>query len=176
MSIIVEGFDNAGKTTLVKHLASTFGLPVVVSAFDSRSKYEDRMYHVHLRFMNLLKTGVSFIGDRCSMVSEDVYGPPIRGVNDILKQSLFDEKKLWDDLFLHTRLFIYCRPSDERIMNFGDRDQMPGVIEQAQTLLDRYDDLMNALMDKGYPIHIYNFDEPNALNELEAIVKVKLCI
>lgn len=56
-------------------------------------------------------------------------------------------------------MIIYCRPPVEKILNFGSREQMAGVIERAERLIKEYDRLMfNVIVRKfEYPVLVYDY-------------------
>lgn len=131
--IIVEGCDNSGKTTLVNRLSEELRLLSIIN----REKPPNREYIFHyVATMTFLSSQYSTIFDRWPSISEPIYGPICR--NRYLLES--------EDLtFLHTSvsrispLVIYCRPKDSTILDFGDRPQMGGVIENGDKLIRGYD-------------------------------------
>lgn len=130
--IIVEGMDNSGKTTVVNQLASQFGLPTVHSPGPAPyQKLRDFIMETALaRF-----EGRMFIYDRHPIISEHIYGPVLRGHDDL------DMK--WTRLIGSLNpLVIYCDPGIDMIMG-NTRDQMPGVMENAEKLLEAYRHFIN---------------------------------
>ena len=163
--IIVEGMDNSGKTTLAKHLAQKFGLEYLHSPSEYRNDPK-LMIDWALKQMTSQKWAVY---DRFSPISDRVYGPVLRGgtpYNDTMAG-----KSAVKLLKTVPHLIIYCRPGRERILNFGSREQMDGVIHQAVKLLEAYDDLMKEMQLEGYNIVTYNYDNPEDYNYIISQVK-----
>lgn len=170
MTIIVEGMDNTGKTTLIE--AITNHLQQGEVPFFHRkprgpgSRGQD-LTEIHTM---LESTGVR-IYDRTPVISELVYGKVLRGEGSLGNQS-------WHFLQLLLRiepLIIYCRPHDDAIFNFGDRPQMAGVIEQKQKLLERYDFMMNAIRNLGYGQLVFTYDwQTMDLEEMVRLVMLKV--
>lgn len=147
--IVVEGMDNSGKTTLIKTLMKETGLKGV---FRKNRAYD-------------LKGGMSMIKrsffsselkihDRHIIISEMVYGPILRG------KSLFGDQS-WDLLSYLLKTYpiiIYCRPPTRKILDFGTREQMEGVITQANHLISRYDWVFD-IVRKSFTLPEYNFFE-----------------
>lgn len=133
MLIIVEGFDNSGKSTLVSQLAEEFKLVTMNNRCRPTTEREAIDYTSQVQDF-AANWGV--IVDRWSPISEPIYGPICRGTH------LFKPETLKKHLEGLDALLIYCRPSEDKIMNFGDRPQMKGVIEHAPKLLAAYDSFM----------------------------------
>lgn len=135
--IIVEGLDNTGKTTLVKELVNRLGIPSMIRV---RPKAETEF---RIDLLRVLTDG-PWIMDRHPIISEMVYGPILRGGMVIEEDNLNALATLIDQ----SPMFIYCRPPDSVILNFGEREQMDGVIDQAQILLARYDFVMQFIRSR----------------------------
>ena len=134
--IIIEGMDNTGKTTLVEKLSSLLGTNLLV-----RVRPQDNQEAVS-QSINLMKPDASnYVYDRCHIIGELVYGHMLRG------GSLLGDTS-WHHLGMLCKispLFIYCRPPKKYILQWGDREQMEGVIENSEKLLARYDYVMSAV-------------------------------
>ena len=152
--IVVEGMDNSGKSTLAKHLAEKFRLKYLHSPSEYRND-PNLMVDWALKQLSDQKLAVY---DRFSPISDRVYGPVLRGgtpYNDTAAG-----KSVVKLLRKVPHLIIYCRPERERILNFGSRGQMDGVIPQAVKLLEAYDNLMKKMQLEGYNIITYNYASP----------------
>ena len=55
-------------------------------------------------------------------------------------------------------IFIYCRPKKENVLDFGDREQMEGVIEQSKKLLEAFDNLYNRMIQNEFDIFRYDYN------------------
>lgn len=135
--IVVEGMDNSGKTTLVRQISSRFNLPIQPSLGPPTPV---KALEILSDFM--VARGLK-VYDRLVAFSDTVYGPPIRGrvVTDPIQWT-------WIYRVLRQKPFIiYCRPPEDRILNFGDREQMDGVVEKAKALLGSYDALFQSIED-----------------------------
>ena len=86
--------------------------------------------------------------------SEAVYGPILRHENALESESI-----TWgfyvDKMVSLRPLIIYCRPPQEKIFSFSERDQMDGVIQAKHSLLLAYDRLIGKLVDR---VQIVNYD------------------
>ena len=130
--LIFTGMDNSGKTTLVNKVSKDLGLPVIKSLGPNHSRDEK-----HIRFLPF---------------EEMVYGRVLRGdpiysLDDPYMKSLKDLDPI----------IVYTRPSSEVIFNFGDREQMEGVIETKEKLLAAWDDLMWKLKARGWNVKVYDY-------------------
>jgi hypothetical protein len=138
--IIIEGMDNTGKSVLQDRLCLEYGLEGVHSPGPHES---DTVLSWIIESFNKDR-GVLIIFDRFPLVSEAIYGPIIRGHN------VFDESPLGLQLQKRMQeevkpLIVYCKPPEEYVTKWNDRDQMAGVIENYQKLLFAYDNLMERL-------------------------------
>lgn len=99
------------------------------------------------------------IYDRFTCIDQQIYGPICRNDYDL------DDYRLWTDIMNECisigckPYFIYCRPAVEDIIGFEDgREQMEGVIENAEALLRRYDDMYFYLATKNPDwCRLYNY-------------------
>ena len=146
--IIVLGMDNTGKTTLCNQLAEALGYQHVNSLGPKVSPWEMMNFIEHT-----MKSNQPMILERFCFFEEMVYGQVLRG------HSNFDWNSVYLNLIREAQpLIIYCRPSRERIFNFGDREQMEGVIEQKEKLLAAFDDLYFKLPSKQLFAIVYDFE------------------
>lgn len=156
MIVIVEGMDNTGKSTLVEQLIKSDklrGFRVDRSPGPSSSK------DIINRVENcLLSEFDNIIYDRFPLISEEIYGPVLRGY------SLWEHSH-WERYFtqlLQLRpLFIYCQPGRDVILEtITQRDQMEGVVEKACVLIDAYDRLFSYLKNfYSLDLIIHNYRE-----------------
>lgn len=157
--LIFTGMDNSGKTTLVNKVSKKLNIPVVKSLGPNYPRDEK-----HIWFLDQMTRERAFphsvIFDRFLPLEEMVYGKVLRGdpiysLDDPYMKSLKD---------LHPTI-IYTRPPSEVIFNFGDREQMSGVIETKEKLLAAWDDLMWKLIAGGWNVIPYDYTE-KAMAEL----------
>lgn len=156
--IIVEGMDNTGKTTLIETLAKHFNLPTVKSY---RPFTREDIYALHSWISAAPQTVIT---DRHPSISDLVYGPTIRGSTP---SSLKVAKSCRMNNYL-----IFCRPSTGNVFGtLGDRDQMGGVRENQEHLLEAYDQLMKNLE----PNFLFNYTDPSHLPKLIKDLTHELC-
>lgn len=152
MKIIVVGMDNSGKTTLCEDLANKLKATHVKPMGPGQSK-EAMLHNIQYHMARNENT----VFERFSIFEELIYGRILRG------KSKFD----FQDVNLirkYKPIIIYCRPSDEVIFNFGDRDQMTGVIEQKEKLLKAWDSFIYDALS-GFKIIKYDWTK-DKLGEL----------
>ena len=99
--------------------------------------------------------------ERFSILEELVYGNVLRNHS---KFRLDDMDWVRDYDFI----IVYCRPEDELIYNFGDREQMAGVIEEKEKLVEAWDNLIIDLARMGFVIIPYDWTKMN----LDSITKM----
>lgn len=157
--IIFTGMDNSGKTTLVNRVSKETNLPVVHSLGPNHTLDEKHLWLLDQIAREATIPG-SVIFERFLPFEEMVYGGVLRGdpiysLDDPYMKSLKDLNPT----------IIYTRPPSDIIFNFGDREQMEGVIEQKYQLLRAWDDLMWSLMARGWDIHTYDYTLENQNKE-----------
>lgn len=139
--ILVEGCDNTGKTTLVNKLAHKTGYTVVHSKGPDKDQIKPWLNHI----LEKAENGENLIMDRVSLVSEQVYGPILRG------DSVFGPSEwlgLWGRFMELQPKIVYCRPPREVILGtITEREQMGGVAENCRKLIDAYDNFFNYLLE-----------------------------
>lgn len=132
--IILEGPDNAGKTTLAKQLSKALGIPERHSERPNPAWTPVECLEHSSRQLRPQRA----ILDRVYAISEPIYGPVCRG-----KSALGDKaREAILDLYQRPYLIIYCRPRRATILQNAGREQMPGVLENHVQLIQRYDDFM----------------------------------
>lgn len=129
--IVVEGMDNAGKTTLAQKIAKA--LRGIYLKVERPSSGPDLMaFHGIINVARNYANGI-VVTDRHVAISEPIYGKVIRGGHDLDEQEIEICTGFID-------LLIYCRPPDHVLMStIMDRPQMEGVVEHSSALVVAYD-------------------------------------
>jgi len=159
-SIVVEGMDGTGKSTLVAELVKRYGLKLLESGGPPADPY-DLMKWCKLQYVSAVAGG--FALDRVSCISQRCY-------NDL---------DLWTDQFLahemqsmydtHKVIFIYCRPCMETVLDLSnhevkERDSqelLDYIHNNAAKILSKYD----RIMDLGNVIcYDYEYDSLDSLH------------
>ena len=157
LKIIVVGMDNTGKTTLVNQLSEYFKCESIKSLGPGYSRQE--MIEEVKRKLEL--PGIKIL-ERFSILEECVYGKVLRNNQ---KFTLDDMDWIRDYDFV----IIYCRPDDDVIYNFGDREQMVGVIEEKDKLVKEFDDLMVEVARRGFVVIPYDWTKMNYGSIIEKV-------
>ncbi len=131
--VIIEGCDNSGKSTLLAKLADGLKLMIVdnrkrPSGTSDISFFNTKMVELSKHFPLIL--------DRHPVISEPVYGPICRGTS---WPEPYYQERILGELRAIGVLIVYCRPKDSTILNFGEREQMEGVIKNGVKLIQAYD-------------------------------------
>jgi GTPase SAR1 family protein len=157
--IVVEGPDNAGKSTLVHRLADDLKLVSVKNYTKPKDEREIvafveamiELYAPHIpRFIPIL--------DRFSLISEPVYGPLFRG------KSVIDPRRSIAMLGALNPRIVYCRPPIDLILDFKT-PQMEGVREKGRALVEAYDAFIAKIEDSGVPV--LRFDYAYRMNPIQ---------
>ena len=156
IKIIVVGMDNTGKTTLVNQLKEFYKCESIKSPGPNYTRQE--MIDEIKKDLDLPN---KVILERFSILEELVYGNVLRNHS---KFGLDDMDWVRDYDFI----IVYCRPEDEVIYNFGDREQMAGVIEEKEKLVEAWDNLIIDLARIGFVIIPYDWTKMN----LDSITKI----
>jgi hypothetical protein len=141
MSIIIEGPDNSGKSTLCGKLSELTGMDIKWAGGPPKDVYEaiDSLN----RMVGYIKDNCNL--DRCFPIGELVYGVCIREKSLV---SMATCKSLIGD----TRI-VYCRPRTELILNFDSHnlsecdtaEHLEKVKTNAEKILNKYDEVMEEL-------------------------------
>ncbi|XAO54147.1 thymidylate kinase [Yersinia phage vB_YenM_P744] len=161
--IIIEGPDNAGKSVLADKISKLISWEVVHSVKITLDNYaqEDKEFMAYMNAIRHLNPE-RIIRDRTYAISENVYGPIIRG------KSLLG---VYSGRALHSLantqcMIIYCRPPTKFILDNNDRDQMDGVIKNHLQLVEKYDSMFSVLDTAGAFVHRYDYTDSLAWNKL----------
>lgn len=160
MIIIVEGADNSGKSTLAQKLAEHFRLEVVHPGGPPKTVANIIGCMSEQIGAFRMSNIVSFVYDRVTCISDYVYRCDSR------YDTIF--KSFQEDLAFEPNIvIIYCRPSDEQLMNFDnhvtkeheDEDVVERAKRNVRRTIERYDNLFDRFEDNHrLRIHRYNFE------------------
>ena len=158
--IIVTGMDNTGKTTLAAQLGNRMKMEVIKSPGPIECELQRNWVK------NQLELIPEVIFERFPLFEEVIYGTVLRN------HSVFElDGPLFKQLHDKQPLIVYTRPSNKDIFNFGDREQMKGVIERKKELLAAYDELMYNLVCNSWNVIPYNF-RVNTPEDIVNIVRI----
>lgn len=174
MIIILEGPDNAGKSTLGNMLSVDLGISLVHPGGPPKNIVEviNRCYEQANTFS--LSSEVDFIYDRVTCISDMIY----RGKPEYNKMFTVFHYQL---KLMKNVVIIYCRPSDERVKNFDDHIQKDhedaSVVQHAKDNVDRivseYDAFMNSIMyNLNYTVLRYDFERDASKESYNALVRL----
>lgn len=152
MRIILEGPDNAGKTTLASRIMKA--APGV--EYHHPGGKPDNWDHEKACILEQLGwlDSESIIVDRITSISQQVYNPDLR------YEQMRDEAL--QQMMLKKPVIIYCRPSTDRLMRFNDFTWREGeseehkqkIIRNQHIFIERYDKIM-----RNVPCISYDFDD-----------------
>ena len=145
--IVIIGMDNTGKTTLVNDMKNILNIESIKSPGPNFTKEE--MYEEIIT--DLSKEEVVIL-ERFAIVEEMIYGEILR------HNPKFNFEDLMQIEEKYNPIFIYCRPKKENVLDFGDREQMEGVIEQSKKLLEAFDNLYNRMIQNEFDIFRYDYN------------------
>ena len=148
MKIIVLGMDNTGKTTLCKNLKYFLNFDIVNSLPIKSTKFEIENY-----LIDKLTNNDNLIFERFSLFDEMIYGKVLRN-----KSKFTFNSKLYKIVKQIMPVIIYCRPEDEIILNWKDREQMNGIIENSKKLIVKWDELINKIEKKACFSKLIKYD------------------
>ena len=137
--IVLEGPDGAGKTTLLENIIKVWhGLPpnnYDVQVIHSPGPLEKGLYEWSMKTLKQVKPVC--ILDRFPYFSEQVYGPALR---PRACMTILEFQALKERLTKISPLIIYCRPP-MAVLQVARRvrDQMPGVLDHYEEIVDAYD-------------------------------------
>lgn len=152
-AVIICGFDNTGKTTLIQQLMETFPQDLEMikppGPWPSKEVMMDWTEPSLQSIRDAKPEDKIFLFDRYPLISEPIYGPVIRDT------CLFTPEELNEGFEVlmsapQPIILVFCRPPVEHILKFGDREQMEGVIDRAHRLLDAYDASIKEICNRIY--------------------------
>lgn len=153
-TIVVEGCDGAGKTTLIEAARGNQKERYFITARASR--YQPTIRHA-LNYLNWIQScaGLDLVLDRIHFISDRIYGPVLRG-EDVFKDYPID-------FGLKGLFIIHCRPPLQRVLeNVSKGIQLEGVVERTTELVSRYDTHMWMLRDAGVAVFDYDYTRDSA--------------
>lgn len=174
-NIVIYGCDNSGKTTLAKNLIHNMmgifkGSPVDFSYIHSLGPVsageQTQFMYKETRRDPGMKVRVF---DRFPLVEERICGTVLRG------RDLFaNDHTLRAMMFGRIDLLIFCDPGTEAIQNWGDREQMAGVKENAMEMYQGYKRLGWEFKECHLENKtlVYNFKEDPTAEEISAEVAI----
>lgn len=150
MRIILEGPDNAGKTSLANRWKHELGPRV--DYFHPGGKPADIVAEGVCveEQLEWLRGSMSIVMDRCTPISQRVYNPDVE--LDMWRAHMWQR---YLDLGV---IVIYCRPSTDRLLRVQDLTWREGeteehkqkIISGQHTFLQRYDALMQSIPNVSY--------------------------
>ncbi len=173
MVIVVEGFDNSGKSTLVRKLNNYLPNHRIVHSPGPRGLQLFDWLGEEFRSMH---SDPHVIYDRFPLISEMVFGPVLRG------QTIFIDpvwQFYWNGLLALDPFLIYTRPAEDRLIldTLDARPQMDGVATHARALLKAYDEFFSGIpltCEMGFGDHeayLHKYDY-TADPEAERLIRV----
>lgn len=174
MIIILEGPDNAGKSTLARRLSADLNLEVVHPGGPPKNISDAISRCVEQEFVFEIATQVNFIYDRITCISDMIY----RGKPQY--HNIF--YKFQDEIKRHKNvLIVYCRPSLKRLRNFDDHvmqeHEDAAVVQHAKDNVDRiiteYDAVMKSFEeDDLFEFVRYDFELDEYSSEYSSLKSI----
>lgn len=172
MVIIVEGFDNSGKTSLVQKLQRY--LPEHRTIHSPGPKGASLHFWVATQLREMAENP-RVIYDRFPLISDMVFGPILRDEVVFSPEQWYG---YWKELLKHDPFIVYTRPATNFIMDsLLQREQMDGVVRKAPALLEAYDNLFRDLPTRSpllfgdHEAYLYRYDYTQD-REAERLIKV----
>jgi hypothetical protein len=170
MIIVLEGPDNAGKSTLATMLAKDLNIEVVHPGGPPANIADALIRCGEQAMIFQMGEHVSFIYDRVTCVSDQIY----RGVAEYCMSFGLFQADLMSEVEAGNVLIVYCRPPNRVVKDFSSHvmkdHETAEVVEHAKRNVDRiifeYDELMHHMK----PV-IYDYTADDAGAKYQYILK-----
>jgi cytidylate kinase len=161
MIIVVEGPDNAGKTTLAQQIAKD--LKAVLIKVERPKRAIDLVAYQGLLHKAAEYSG-AVVADRHVAISEPIYGTIIRGGHELKPEDIMLCMAELD-------VVIYCRPFRDKIIgSIRSRPQMDGVVENTRAIIDAYDEFFNpAGWDHRAKLAVFNYEHQKTEDLIQSL-------
>jgi len=166
--IIIEGPDNSGKSSLANTLSKHLGIIVHHSGGPPRTDTE--IVERNEFTINTLQSKNRMVFDRVPCISDQVYGPLIRGYTVFSADHLV---QLSQDL---DHPIIYCRAPTRVLMEVehghvshghDTPEHLRGVMQNTKRIIENYDKLMAAI-----PHITYDYTSSGSLVTIEDLINM----
>lgn len=148
-NIVIFGCDNTGKTTLANKLSEYFkGVNYFKSLGPNKTAVEQ------MKFMqeSIVTEGIN-VFDRFPLIEEATSGVVLRNCDNF---NVWGPKE--KEILSNIDLFILCYPGLFDTLNWGAREQLEGVKENALSLIDAYNNMAATLrFDLRLDVIEYNY-------------------
>ncbi len=170
--IILEGPDGTGKSTLAEKLSQVLNLRVQHSGGPPKDPEDIFRRQEAAQQWAILNAPV--VLDRIPVISEQIYGPIIRGSNPFLGTMHFE--RLMDAL---AHPIIYCRPPMSVIIaNLSTshhrkahetEEHFQGVMQRWEKIVAAYDRFMTSIEESGARLFRFDYTGQTGITEAELI-------
>lgn len=152
MNVIIEGCDNAGKSSLIKHLVSRIELSTYHNVVDKNAAST-----LAKQAAEISRDG-NTIYDRSSVISEYIYSM-VLGRAPVVPFNISDISELCDNAIV-----VFCMPPIDKVLA-TTKEEMQGVRENLFELYNAYDKLIDslALINSRFFIYDWTVDSPEAV-------------
>ncbi len=179
-TVIIEGPDGAGKSTLVQALKNADGMIETIHPGKPPENYKTllKMLNTQLTY----RAHATVVYDRVTCISEWVYRPfRITIKSDEVNECGVYFSLLEAQLALAINLdwiIVYCRPSTQRIIdeccNFTEHDTddtMRVVKQNIQQVITAYDAIMDRMKAFGCNVVVYDYEQDDTFEFIKAILE-----
>lgn len=149
--IVIEGFDGAGKTTLIQRLQLDLPYHLILRTSGPPPDSES-LYRALGVFEKVSTYSGLILTDRHPEISESIYGPTLRGSSFLVQPPQLN----------NTTGLVYCRPTiNETFFRNLGKGHIDGVTEKTRDLIFAYDRFMETWLH-----HLYNYQEDSAYEQV----------
>lgn len=161
MGVILEGFDNSGKSTLADNLGKDAGATVYYPGPKPVGISEIRQ---QLRQQAQWASEPSAVLDRTTLFSQQAYAlGNLKGMAEFACGALMEIGTIAKTV--QNSLVVYCRPPIEKILDFSthkvkvydDVKKIKWLEENAEAIIRRYDQMFS-----HWPHELWDYTNPNA--------------
>lgn len=156
--LILEGPDGSGKSTLAAKLLKGTGHPTLLVKRSGPPGSVETLEFQSRWIKEQSEQGLNVIADRHPLISEAIYRPTVR-LQGQTPWNVHDVATALDQLDRNKILLIYCRPPDAKLkLSSKVENQMDGVHERYQALVNEYDRWYRVFREYSLPIVKYDFE------------------
>lgn len=160
MQIILEGPDNAGKSTLAAHISERLGIPIQHSGGPSKFPGE-----VNTRTFEFNQRRATFIYDRHPAISQNIYVEALQNNGELV------EERHVDQTYELKPLIIYCKNTRGADGHEQSEHSSPEYFQQVAANLERLCDLYDAwAVERANIVYRIGDDMNDIANAVAAIL------